>query len=98
MESPTSSLGKAKPLVREIVAEPPADMVGGTETGSAGSLNGAATVRILVVEDNPKMSLAVEKGLTAQGYAVDAVDRSKKPSAVRILQIKDAALIGVCGR
>jgi DNA-binding response OmpR family regulator len=75
MESPTSSLGKAKPLVREIVAEPPAEMVGGTETGSAGSLNGAATVRILVVEDNPKMSLAVEKGLTAQGYAVDAVDR-----------------------
>jgi len=32
-------------------------------------------MRILIVEDNPKMAMAVERGLSAQGYAVDTVER-----------------------
>jgi DNA-binding response OmpR family regulator len=32
-------------------------------------------MRILVVEDNPKMATAIQKGFAAQGYAVDVADR-----------------------
>lgn len=32
-------------------------------------------MRILVVEDNPKVAVAIQKGLAVQGYAVDLADR-----------------------
>lgn len=32
-------------------------------------------MRILVVEDNPKVAVAIQKGFAAQGYAVDIADR-----------------------
>jgi DNA-binding response OmpR family regulator len=39
-------------------------------------VTGVKTVRILIVEDDPKMSLAVRQGLAAQGYAVDTADNA----------------------
>jgi len=35
--------------------------------------DGNVSMRILVIEDNPKMAAAIQKGLSEHGYAVDAV-------------------------
>ena len=45
----------------------------GFEAGAFGGERSGATMRVLVIEDNPKMATAISQGLREQGFAVDAV-------------------------
>jgi two-component system copper resistance phosphate regulon response regulator CusR len=50
-------------------------------------------MRILVVEDNPKMAVAIQTGLGAQGYAVDIVDRGFEAEEVAAGTAYDAIVL-----
>lgn len=63
-------IGKAKPIERsrdeESAPKPTVDLsfLGGTDSERK-------TVRLLVIEDNPKMASGIQRGLRENGYAVD---------------------------
>jgi DNA-binding response OmpR family regulator len=50
-------------------------------------------VRLLVVEDNPKMAALIQQGLSEAGYAVDSVHRGRDAEADALAQQYDAILL-----
>lgn len=52
-------------------------------------------MRILVVEDNPKMSAAIEKGLKEQGYAVVAKTSGREGEELAVLETFDLLILDV---
>lgn len=52
-------------------------------------------MRILVTEDNPKMSAAIEKGLKEQGYAVVTCDSGLEAEEIATLETFDLLILDV---
>ena len=50
-------------------------------------------MRILVIEDNPKMAAAIQKGLSEHGYAVDAVHTGFEGEEKSVEQAYDAIVL-----
>jgi DNA-binding response OmpR family regulator len=75
MEEPVRQVGKATPLIRAPVQPTPIPVGIEPPVAPLAVPPGAQTMRILVVEDNPKVAVAIQKGFAAQGYAVDIADR-----------------------
>lgn len=50
-------------------------------------------MRILVVEDNPKVAVAIQKGLAVQGYAVDIADRGYDAEEAAVATAYDAIVL-----
>src|SRR3990167_7222497 len=50
-------------------------------------------MRILVVEDEPKLASAIARGLTAKGYAVDTIDDGEKALTRISIHYKDYDLL-----
>ncbi|MEC9373088.1 MAG: response regulator transcription factor, partial [Planctomycetota bacterium] len=77
------SMMRAAPKARpKTVAEP----IGETET---------ETMRILVVEDNPKMALAVKQALQEQGYGVDIAETGSDGEQLAIIESYDIIVLDV---
>ncbi len=54
---------------------------------------GDRSMRILVVEDNPKLAVAMQQGLAAQGYAVDIAERGYDAEELAARRAYDAIIL-----
>jgi len=51
------------------------------------------TMRLLVIEDNPKMAALIQKGLTEQGYAVDVAHSGHEGEFMAASEVYDAVML-----
>lgn len=51
------------------------------------------TMRLLVIEDNPKMAALIQKGLTEQGYAVDVAHSGHEGEFMATGEVYDAVIL-----